>query len=311
MVTVPMAHSASGRARHPGRKKRRSLLIGLAFISPWIIGFALFTAGPILASAYYSLTEFTIFQAPHWAGLANYRVLLTHDPDFFLSLSNTVLFALMAIPTSIVAAMVMALAMNVKLRGVTIYRSVYFLPSIVPAVASAVLWVWILNPQWGLLNLALRFLSIHGPGWLTSPDWAKPSLALIAVWATGSDMLIYLAALQDIPQSLYEAASIDGASAAQKTRLITLPLLTPIVFFQLINGVIWAFQYFTEAFIMTGGGPAKATLFYALYLYQNAFVSLKMGLASAQAWMLFLIVMFATLAILRSSRGWVYYEGQR
>ena len=297
--------------RRFGRKERRGLLVGLAFISPWIIGFVAFTAGPILASAYYSLTEFTIFQAPHWVGLANYRTLLTDDPDFYLSLSNTLLFTLMAIPTSIVAAMVMALAMNVKLRGVTIYRGIYFLPSIVPAVASAVLWVWILNPQWGLLNLALRAIGIHGPGWLTSPDWAKPSLALIAVWGTGSDMLIYLAALQDIPQALYEAASLDGANSWDRTRLITIPLLTPIVFFQLINGIIWAFQYFTEAFIMTGGGPAKATLFYALYLYQNAFANLKMGLASAQAWILFIIVMVATLVILRSSRGWVYYEGQR
>jgi multiple sugar transport system permease protein len=309
-----MATATSGFAtpkRRFGKKERRGLLTGLAFISPWIIGFIIFTSGPILASGYYSLTEFTIFQAPHWVGLANYRTLLTHDPDFLLSLTNTLIFAVLAIPTSIVAAMTMALAMNVKLRGVTIYRGIYFLPSIVPGVASAVLWVWILNPQWGLLNLALRFVGIHGPGWLTSPDWAKPSMAMIAVWATGSDMLIYLAALQDVPQSLYEAASLDGASSWDRTRLITIPLITPIVFFQLINGIIWAFQYFTEAFIMTGGGPAKSTLFYALYLYQNAFVSLKMGLASAQAWILFIIVMFATLVILRSSRGWVYYEGQR
>lgn len=297
--------------RHLGGKQRRRLLIGLAFISPWIIGFIIFVSGPILASGYYSLTEFSIFQPPHWVGLANYRTLLTDDPDFLLSLSNTLIFTVLAIPTSIVAAMTMALAMNVKLRGVTIYRGIYFLPSIVPAVASAVLWVWILNPQWGLLNAALRFVGIHGPGWLTSPDWSKPSMAMIAVWATGSDMLIYLAALQDVPQSLYEAASLDGANGWDRIRLITIPLLTPIVFFQLINGIIWAFQYFTEAFVMTGGGPAKSTLFYALYLYQNAFVSLKMGLACAQAWILFIIVMFATLVILRSSRGWVYYEGQR
>lgn len=303
-------HIAKPRRQLTRREKQR-LLTGLAFISPWIVGLLGFTLLPIVESAYYSLTEFTIFTAPQWVGLANYRDLFTTDPHFMLSLYNTVYFTLLSIPASIVAAIAMALALNVKLKGVTIYRGIYFLPSIVPAVASGVLWLWILNPQWGLLNSFLRLFGIHGPGWISSPTWSKPSLAMIAVWGTGSDMLIYLAGLQDIPQSLYEAASLDGATAWQKVRLITLPLLTPVIFFHLINGTIWAFQYFTEAYVMTGGGPANSTLFYALYLYNNAFVALKMGLASAQAWILFLIVMIATVIILRSSKGWVYYEGQR
>jgi multiple sugar transport system permease protein len=171
-------------------------------------------------------------------------------------------------------------------------------------------WTWILNPQWGLLNGFLRLLGINGPPWIGSPAWAKPSLVLMAVWGVGSEMLIYLAALQEVPEVYYEAAALDGANAWQKTFFITLPLLTPVIFFHLVTGVIWAFQYFTEAFVMTGGGPANATLFYALYLYRNAFQYLKMGYASAMAWILFLIVMAATVAIQRSSSKWVYYEGQ-
>lgn len=309
-MTVATSTVAKPRRQFTKRERQR-LFVGLAFISPWIIGLVVFTVGPIVASAYYSLTEFTIFTAPRWVGLQNYQTLFFKDQHFFLSLYNTLYFTILVIPASILAAMAMAMALNVKLRGVTVYRGIYFLPSIVPAVSSAVLWGWILNPQWGLLNSFLRALGIPGPGWISSPTWSKPSLAMIAVWGTGSDMLIYLAGLQDIPQSLYEAASLDGASSWQKVWRITIPLLTPVTFFQLINGVIWAFQYFTEAFVMTGGGPANSTLFYALYLYNNAFVALKMGLASAQAWILFVIVMLATVVILRSSKGWVYYEGQR
>jgi multiple sugar transport system permease protein len=169
--------------------------------------------------------------------------------------------------------------------------------------------MWILNPQWGLLNLSLRMVGVHGPPWLSSPDWAKPSLVLVALWGIGSEVIIYLAALQEIPRDYYEAALVDGASSTQRTVFITLPLITPVIFFHLVNGTIWAFQYFTEAFIMTGGGPGNATLFYSLYLYRNAFTNVKMGYASAQAWILFVVVMLATLVIIRSSKGWVYYEG--
>jgi multiple sugar transport system permease protein len=168
--------------------------------------------------------------------------------------------------------------------------------------------MWILNPQWGLLNTSLRMIGIHGPPWLSDPQWAKPSLVFVALWTIGSEVIIYLAALQEIPRDYYEAALVDGANGFQQTRFITLPMITPVIFFHLVNGTIWAFQYFTEAYVMTGGGPANATLFYALNLYRNAFTSLKMGYASAQAWILFIVVMVATLIIVRSSKGWVYYE---
>lgn len=291
------------------RQERRRLLTGLAFISPWIIGFLVFILYPIVISFYYGFTDFSLFTSPTWVGLKNYQQLLTFDDKFLLSLYNTVYFTLLVIPASIVLALAMAIVLNIGLRGVSIYRAIFFMPTIVPAVASAVVWGWILNPRWGLINGFLQLVGISGPPWLTSPAWAKPSLVLVTLWAIGSDMIIYLAALQDIPQVYYEAAVLDGANNWQKTRHVTLPLLTPVIFFHLVNGTIWAFQYFTIAFVMTDGGPANATLFYSLYLYRNAFEYLKMGYASAMAWILFIIVMAATLIILRSSKGWVHYEG--
>ncbi len=291
------------------RQERRRLLTGLAFISPWIVGFLVFILYPIVISFYYGFTDFSLFTSPTWVGLQNYQQLITFDDKFLLSLYNTIYFTLLVIPASIVLALAMAIVLNIGLRGVSIYRAIFFMPTIVPAVASAVVWGWILNPRWGLINGFLQLLGISGPPWLTSPAWAKPSLVLVTLWAIGSDMIIYLAALQDIPQVYYEAAVLDGANNWQKTRHVTLPLLTPVIFFHLVNGTIWAFQYFTIAFVMTDGGPANATLFYSLYLYRNAFEYLKMGYASAMAWILFIVVMAATLIILRSSKGWVHYEG--
>lgn len=291
------------------RQERRRLLTGLAFISPWIVGFLVFILYPIVISFYYGFTDFSLFTSPTWVGLQNYQQLITFDDKFLLSLYNTIYFTLLVIPASIVLALAMAIVLNIGLRGVSIYRAIFFMPTIVPAVASAVVWGWILNPRWGLINGFLQLVGISGPPWLTSPAWAKPSLVLVTLWAIGSDMIIYLAALQDIPQVYYEAAVLDGANNWQKTRHVTLPLLTPVIFFHLVNGTIWAFQYFTIAFVMTDGGPANATLFYSLYLYRNAFEYLKMGYASAMAWILFIVVMAATLIILRSSKGWVHYEG--
>lgn len=287
----------------------RNLKLGLIFISPWIIGFTVFTIYPIFISLYYSFTDFALFHAPNWVGIENYVGLFTRDDKFFVSLYNTVFFFLLALPASVIAALILALLLNTRLRGTTFFRSVFFLPTIVPAVASAAVWMWILNPQWGLLNLGLRAIGIHGPPWLSNPDWAKPSLVLLALWTIGSEVIIYLAALQEIPRDYYEAALVDGANSFHQARFITIPLITPVIFFHLVNGTIWAFQYFTEAYVMTGGGPGNATLFYALYLYRNAFTAVKMGYASAQAWILFVVVLLATLIIMRSSKKWVYYEG--
>ena len=295
--------------RKLSRQDRHSLGLGLAFISPWIIGFLLLTMYPIFISLYYSFTNFTLFTPPGWVGLQNYVELFTRDDKFFVSLSNTAFFILMAVPASVVTALFLALLLNARLWGKTFFRSLFFLPTIVPAVASAAVWMWILNPQWGLLNTSLRMVGLPGPPWLSSPAWAKPSLVVVALWGIGSEVIIYLAALQEIPRDYYEAALVDGANGMQRSLYITIPLVTPVIFFHLINGTIWAFQYFTEAFVMTGGGPANATLFYALYLYRNAFTNVKMGYASAQAWILFVLVMAASLIIMRSSKGWVYYEG--
>jgi len=308
-VMASAIRSIQIKRRRLTKQERRRLLTGLAFISPWIVGFLVFTLYPIVISLYYSFTDFSLFTAPTWVGLQNYKELFTRDDKFFLSLYNTLYFTVLVIPISIVTALMMALVLNVRLQGVSIYRAIFFMPSIVPAVASALVWTWILSPQWGLLNGFLRFWGIPGPPWLNSPVWAKPSLVLVTLWGIGSDMIIYLAALQGIPQVYYEAAVLDGANTWHQMRSITVPLLTPVILFHLINGTIWSFQYFTVAFVMTGGGPANATLFYALYLYRNAFEYVKMGYASAMAWILFVVVMAATLIIWRGAKGWVYYEG--
>jgi multiple sugar transport system permease protein len=309
MIMLKEARLPQIKFRRMSKGDWRNLRMGLLFISPWIVGFVVFTVYPILVSLYYSFTDFALFHSPNWVGFQNYQDLFTRDDKFYVSLYNTIFFFLLALSASVIAALFLALLLNAKLRGSTFFRSVFFLPTIVPMVASAAVWMWILNPQWGLLNLGLRALGIPGPPWLSDPSWAKPSLVLLALWTIGSEVIIYLAALQEIPRDYYEAALVDGANPIQRTRFITIPLITPVIFFHLVNGTIWAFQYFTEAYVMTGGGPANSTLFYALYLYRNAFTAVKMGYASAQAWILFILVMFATLIIMRSSRGWVYYEG--
>jgi len=287
----------------------RKVLRGVAFISPWIIGFFSFTLYPLLASLYYSFTDFSLFGSPKWVGLNNY-VKLFADPKFFTSFGNTLIFSVIVVPASIVLAMGLAILLNNQLKANAIYRTLIFMPSVVPAVASAVVWIWILNPQWGLLNGALRLINIQGPPWLSSPDWAKPALLIVTLWMIGSDMILYLAGLQEIPQDYFEAAELDGAGSWQKVTYIIVPLLTPIVFFHLINAFIWSFQYFSIPYIISNQGsgrPADSLLFYSLYLYQNAFRYLKMGYASAMAWLLFILVMVCTVIILRTSKRWVNY----
>ena len=298
-VTTPVARKI--------KPETRKVLRGLAFISPWIIGFLAFTIYPLVASFYYSFTDFSLFGSPKWIAFTNY-VKLFADPKFFTSLGNTAIFSVIVVPASIVLAMGLAILLNNNLRGNSVYRALVFMPSVVPAVASAVVWIWILNPQWGLLNGLLRMLNLQGPPWLSSPDWAKPSLLIVTLWMIGSDMVLYLAGLQEIPLDYYEAAELDGAGAWQKTIYIIFPLLTPIVFFHLINAFIWSFQYFSIPYIVrNGSATADSLLFYSIYLYQNAFTYLKMGYASAMAWLLFLLVMVCTVIILRSSRSWVNY----
>ena len=299
-VTTPVARKI--------KPETRKILRGIAFISPWILGFLAFTIYPLLASFYYSFTDFSLFGSPKWIALTNYAKLFA-DPKFFKSFGNTIIFSVFVVPASIVLAMGLAILLNNNLRGNSVYRALIFMPSVVPAVASAVVWIWILNPQWGLLNGLLRMLNLQGPPWLSSPDWAKPALLIVTLWMIGSDMVLYLAGLQEIPLDYYEAAELDGAGAWQKTIYIIVPLLTPIVFFHLINAFIWSFQYFSIPFIFGGvtGQPADSLLFYSIYLYQNAFAYLKMGYASSMAWLLFLLVMACTVVILRTSKRWVNY----
>ncbi len=290
--------------------ERSQLALGLAFASPWIFGFLVFTAYPIVASLYYSFTYFDTLSPPVWVGAQNYTRLLTEDPLFWQSLRNTLFMVVFGLPASLVAGLALALLLNQKLRGMAIYRTIFYIPSIVPTVASSVLWMWLLNPQIGLINKMLAAAGVQGPGWLTDPAWSKPALILMGIWGVGSAMIIYLAGLQDVSQELYEAAEIDGAGSAAKLFHVTLPMLSPVIFFNLVMGIIGTFQYFTQVFVMTHGGPEDSTLFYALHLFNKAFVDLQFGYASAMAWILFAITIAATALVFRSSARWVYYPGE-
>jgi multiple sugar transport system permease protein len=283
----------------------------LIFISPWIIGFCLFIGYPIIASAYYSFTDYDVLTSPQFVGLANFRDLLTADHLFYSAVLNTLYLALFSIPLNIFLSVSIALLLNQNVRGMSLYRTIFFVPSIVPLVASALLWAWILNPQYGLANAILKSLGLPQLGWLSDPAWSKPSLILMSLWAFGSTMVIYLAALQDVPSDLYHSAELDGANAWQKTFAITIPLITPTIFFNLVLGTISAFQAFTTIFVLTqgAGGPLDSTLVYGLLLYRNAFTYLKMGYASAMAWLLFAFVMLVTAIIFKSSGRWVFYQG--
>lgn len=291
-------------------QQRRDLRSGLLFATPAILGLLIFVAYPVLASVYFSFTSYSILQPPFWIGLENYQTLLFDDPLFYTTLYNTFYIAIFTIPLSVFVAMGLAMLLNVKVRGQSFYRTIFYLPTIVPFVASSVLWLWIFNPQYGILNTLLWYVGIQGPGWISDPSWAKPSLIIMNLWGVGSWMVIYLAGLQDTPQELYEAAELDGATPWQKTIYLTLPFMSPYILFSVILMLIGIFQFFTQVFVMTNGGPADATRVYAMYLYQNAFTFFKMGYASAMAWMMFVMVVLLTLLIFRTSARRVYYGGQ-
>lgn len=291
------------------RRPRRTTLVGLAFLSPWLLGFLAFTLYPVLATLYYSFTDYSLFGTPQWIGLDNYRD-LAHDSTFLQAFANTAVFTALVVPLSIVLAISLAVLLHRPARGRTVYRTIVFAPSIVPAAATAAIWMWLLNPQFGLVNGVLRLIGAPTPPWLSDPDWAKVSVLLMSLWMIGSDMLLYLAALQDIPLDYYEAAALDGASAWQRFRWITRPHLTPVMLFQVINALIWSFQYFSIPYIVGQQGqgkPAGSLNFYAVYLYRNAFSYLKMGYASAMAWILFVVVMILTVIAVRTSNRWVHY----
>ncbi|HEX8234320.1 MAG TPA: sugar ABC transporter permease [Abditibacteriaceae bacterium] len=291
------------------KKDWAQLSNGLAFLSPWLIGFSVFTLLPIVLSFYYSLCDYTLLQKPLYTGLDNYRALAA-DPVFWKSLTNTGYYALMALPAGMLVSLGLALLLNADVKGQAIYRTIFFLPSLVPAVASAMLWLWLFNAKLGLINVLLGKIGISGPQWLASQEWAMPALALMSLWGVGNTVVIYLAGLQDVPRELYEAAEIDGANPWQRLRNVTLPMISPVIFFNLVMAIIGSMQVFAVPYIMTGGGPARATYFYTMYLYDNAFNFLRMGYASAMAWVQLFIILCLTGFAFWSSKRWVHYQGK-
>jgi len=301
--------SPAKRSERRNRLARREALNGYAFFSPWLFGFLVFTAGPVLYSLYLSFTSYDTLSAPKWIGIMNYKVLLTQDMTFWKSLYNTLYYVVFSVPLGLIIGVLLAMLMNQKVPGIRFFRTVFYLPSVVSGVAVALLWMWLLDPSFGLINTTLAKFGIQGPGWLTDVDWSKPSLILMSLWGVGGSMIIYLAGLQGIPRDLYEASRVDGAGAVRQFWRITLPLLTPTIFYNLIMGLLGGFQVFLQSFVMTNGGPVDSTLFYALYLYNKAFKSSQMGYASAMAWILLVLTLICTLIVLRTSKKWVYYEG--
>jgi len=291
-------------------KEKRNIRNGLLFISPWLVGLLGFTIYPICASFSWSFCMFDGFSPPVWVGLENYRILLLEDPLFWKSLFNTLFMVILALPITLAFSLSLALLLNMKVKGQPVYRTILYLPSIAPVIAVSVLWLWMLNPEYGLINRFLGFFGMDVIGWLIDPNMAKPALILMGLWQVGGGVLIFLAGLQNVPMALYEAAEVDGAGILHKFRHVTLPMISPILLFNAIMGIIGYFQYFTQAFVMTAGGPQDATLFYALHLFNKAFLDFQLGYASAMAWILFLLILVATIIVLRTSRSWVYYEGE-
>ncbi len=284
--------------------------LGYLFISPWIIGFLAFTFFPFIASLLMSFTDWNIVGKFNFIGLANYQKLASGvDDRFVISLSNTLFYTVVNVPGTQLIALTLAMLLNKKARGISLFRTLFYVPAIATGVGTTYLWAQIFSSQGGLLNTVLGWVGIEGPHWLYSLTWSLPAVIIVGLWNVGTSMLIYLAALQGVPQSLYDAASVDGANPFQKFWSVTLPMLTPAMFFNLVLGVIGSFQVFTTVYVLTNGGPANATLMYALFLYQTAFRNLRMGYAAALAWILFLITLAITVVQLLGARMWVFYEG--
>lgn len=291
------------------KQGRLNLFKGYAFISPWIIGFSVFTIYPIIASLYYSFTRYDIIRAPRWIGLENYVELITQDELFARVMGNTIYFVVLGVPAGIIIAFLLASLLNNEIKLRPIFRTIFFLPTLVPAAASAEVWRWVFNSNWGVINSWIKARGLPVIPFLSSETLAKPSLILINCWGQGTAMVIFLAALQDVPQSLYDAARVDGASKWQQFWRVTVPMTTPAILFVLVTGLIGMFQYFAMGWLLTAGGPNYSTEFFSMYLYRNAFQFFKMGYASALAWILFIIIVVFTLLTFKSSDRWVFYSG--
>ena len=305
------------RGRRERLPRRGETLKGYLFASPWLIGFFGLALGPMIVSFGLSFLEWKGINAENirWVGLGNYAE-ACRDPDVLTALWNTAFYSFLSVPLVLMVALGLAMLLNQPLKGVALFRTIFYMPSVIGGVATIMMWMWVFNPDYGLLNTALRqALRLVGvtraelPAWIFEERWAKPSLILMSLWGSGAAMLIFLAALQNVPTALYEAAELDGAGWWEKFIHVTVPQISPAIFFNLVMGMIGSFQVFTQAFLMTGGGPNKATLFYVLHLYNTAFQNFRIGYASALAWILFVIIMAFTLLVLRSGKLWVYYEG--
>jgi multiple sugar transport system permease protein len=294
--------------------RRPELFWALLFLSPWLIGFVVFTAGPMVWSLVLSFTDYDVLNPPRYVGLENWSQLL-QDPRLLKSLRNTFFYAALHVPLSMAVALGLAMLLTRAGRGRSLFRTAFYLPSITPAVATGILWLWLLNPQVGLVNRALGLVGVEGPGWTTDPDWIKPSIVLMSLWGLGNTVVIYFAALRNVPRELYEAAQVDGANAWQEFRYVTLPGISGALFFTLVVGTIASLQIFAEVYTMffrgQESGVSNDALFYIVYLFRQAFEFFQMGYASAMAWLLFLVILLITAIQLRLSKRWVYYEGER
>jgi multiple sugar transport system permease protein len=294
-------------------KRRRHVLEAYAYMSPWLLGYVALTFVPVLFSLYYSFTTYDVISPERWIGLGNYVEAFTKDDQFWPSLGKTAYYAGVTVPVGVVGSLLLAVFLNMKVKGTSVYRTFFFMPSLVPIVASTVLWFWLLQPDWGPVNrLAYQATGLTMPRWFQDPTWAVPALISLALWTSvgGTRMIIFLAGLQGVPDELYDAAKVDGAGAFQRFWHVTLPMITPTIFFNLVLGIIAALQVFTSALVATEGGPAYATWFYALHIYKQAFGYFNMGYASALAWLFAVLIIFLTWVQMRLAKSWVYYAAE-
>ena len=300
-----------GQRAHRGALRRREARAGLLFVLPWLLSLLIFTTYPVLAAFYLSLTDYNVVQPPTWVGLQNYHTMLTADPAFWISVKNTAFYTLLAVPLGLAGSLALALLLNLRVRGLAVYRTLVYLPALTPPVVSTIIFIGMFDPEGGPINAILQQVGLPALGWLNDPTWAKPALIMMSLWGLGAGALIFLAGLQEIPQALLEAAAIDGAGPWLRFRHITLPLLTPVILFNLVVGVIGAFHVFTPALVSGGttGKPLESTLMLMVHIYRNAFRYFAMGYASALAVVLFLAVLMVTWAIFRSAQVWLYEVG--
>jgi multiple sugar transport system permease protein len=300
---------ATTRKRGMSKGETRRLLTGLLFVSPWLLGFLIWTLYPLVSSAYYSFTRYDLIKPPIWIGLGNFKEIFADDPRFWTVVYNTFFYVGISVPLGVTVAFLMASLLNTKMVARSTFRAIFYIPAIVPAVCSAMVWLFIYNNQYGVINNVLRAMGQPIIPFLSSVEWAKPSLIVIALWAQGTAVVIFLAALQDVPRSLYEAATVDGANVWHKFRHITLPMCSPIILYSLVMGVIGGFGTFLMPYLLTNGGPMASTEFYAMNLYRQAFEFFRMGKASALAWIMAIVVALMTALLFKTSGSWVFYGG--